>query len=69
MVSFENFVKSMPPSLSEWKVTPSFCFAFKIPDDVAASTKPYVYCITGIIGSLSLIGVKVSFFVQYTKTH
>ena len=33
MVSFEIFVKSMPPSLSELKVTPSFCFAFKIPDD------------------------------------
>ena len=27
----------MPPSISELKVTPSFCFAFKIPDDVAAS--------------------------------
>ena len=27
----------MPPSLSELKVTPSFCFAFKIPDDVTAS--------------------------------
>ena len=38
MVSFENFVKSMPPSLSELKVTPSFCFAFKIPDDVTATT-------------------------------
>ena len=38
MLSFENFVKSMPPSLSELKVPPSFCFAFKIPDDVAAST-------------------------------
>jgi hypothetical protein len=37
MLSFEKFVKSMPPSLSELKVTPSFCFAFKIPDDVAAS--------------------------------
>ena len=37
MLSFENFVKSMPPSLSELKVTPSFCFAFKIPDDMAAS--------------------------------
>ena len=32
MVSFENFVKSM-----ELKVTPSFCFAFKIPDDVTAT--------------------------------
>ena len=31
MVSFENFVKSMPPSLSELKVTP-----FKIPDDLSA---------------------------------
>ena len=28
----------MPPSLEELKVTPSFCFAFKIPDDVAASS-------------------------------
>ena len=37
MLSFENNVKSMPPSLSELKVTPSFCFAFKIPDDVTAS--------------------------------
>ena len=39
MVSFEIFVKAMPPSLSELKVLPSFCFAFKIPDDVAASNK------------------------------
>ena len=38
MVSFEIFVKAMLPSLSELKVLPSFCFAFKIPDDVAAST-------------------------------
>ena len=37
MVSFDNFVKSMPPSLSELKVLPSFCFAFKIPDDVAVT--------------------------------
>ena len=38
MVSFENFVKSMLPNLSELKVTPSFCFAFNIPDNVTAST-------------------------------
>ena len=25
------------PSLSESKVTPNFCFTFKIPDDVTAS--------------------------------
>jgi hypothetical protein len=37
MVSFENFVKSMPPSLSELKVTPSFCFPIKIRDDRTAS--------------------------------
>ena len=36
--SFEIFVKAMPPSLSELKVLPSFCFAFKIPDDVTASS-------------------------------
>ena len=34
MVSFEIFVKAMPPSLSELKVLPSFCLAFKIPDDM-----------------------------------
>ena len=38
MVSFEIFVKLMPPSLSELKVLPSFCFAFKIPDDVAVTS-------------------------------
>ena len=37
MVSFEIFVKAMPPSLSELKVLPSFCFAFKIPDNVTAT--------------------------------
>ena len=37
MVSFENVVKSMPPSLSELKVTPSFCFPFKILDDPTVS--------------------------------
>ena len=37
MVSFEIFIKSMPPSLSELKVTPSFCFPFKIPDDPTAT--------------------------------
>ena len=29
----------MPPSISKSKVTPSFCFAFKIPDDVTATIK------------------------------
>ena len=37
MVSFEIFVKSMLPSLLELKVTPSFCFAFKIPDNLTAT--------------------------------
>ena len=43
MVSFEIFVKAMLPSLSELKVLPSFCFAFKIPDDVTASTIDQLY--------------------------
>ena len=38
MVSLENFVKSMLPSLSELKVTPSFYFAFKIPDDLTETS-------------------------------
>ena len=37
MVSFEIFVKAMPPSLLELKVLLCFCFAFKIPDDVAVT--------------------------------
>ena len=37
MVIFEFFFKAMPPSLSESKVLPSFCLAFKIPDNRAAS--------------------------------
>ena len=48
MVSFEIFVKSMPPSLSELKVLPSFCFAFKIPDDVAVtSVNATISCFRG----------------------
>ena len=43
MVSFENFVKLVSPSLSELKVTPRFCFAFKIPDDVTASNMYSVF--------------------------
>ena len=39
MVSFENFVKSMPPSLSELKITPSFCFPNMIPHDPTASIR------------------------------
>ena len=38
MVSFEDVVKLMLPSLTELKVTPSFCFAFKIPDEPTATT-------------------------------
>ena len=54
MVSFEIIVKAMPPSLSELKVLPSFCFAFKIPDEVTASN---IY----MIRSFNLhLGLKVS---------
>ena len=44
MVSFENFVKSMTPSLLELKVTPSFCFPFKIPDDLIYNTHFILPC-------------------------
>ena len=33
IIIFENFIKSMTSCLTKLKVTPSFCFAFKIPDD------------------------------------
>ena len=47
IVIFENFVKSMTSCLSKLKVTPSFCFAFKIPDNPTASNNYYldVMCI------------------------
>ena len=38
MVSFENFAKLMPPSLSELKVTPSFFFPSKISDNPTANS-------------------------------
>ena len=66
MVSFEIFVKSMPPSLSELKVLPSFCFAFKIPDDMTVTTsdnnktweknefkKFVIFLLMGIVSSFS----------------
>ena len=43
MVSFEIFVKAMPPRISELKVLPSFCFAFKIPDDRAVTNTYNTY--------------------------
>ena len=47
MISFEIFVKAMPPSLSELKVLPSFCFAFKIPDDRAVTN---IYTVLPLVG-------------------
>ena len=41
IVIFENFVKSMTSCLSQLKVTHSFCFAFKIPDNVTATNTYY----------------------------
>ena len=61
MVSFEIFVKAMPPSLSELKVLPSFCFAFKIPDDVAA---PNNYVRAGLWAYLFHLGCEVFTRVQ-----
>ena len=49
MLSFEIFVKSMPPRLSELKVTPSFCFAFKIPDDVTPTNTYRRYALRDIM--------------------
>ena len=37
IIIFEIFVKSMTSCLLELKVTPNFCFAFKIPDNVTAT--------------------------------
>jgi hypothetical protein len=58
MVSFEIFVKSMPPSLLELKVIPSFCFAFKIPDDVTATNMSHFD---------KLLVTSVIFFVKRTS--
>ena len=44
----------MPPSLSELKVTPSFCFTFKIPDDRAVTNNDAVaYLVSMKIKSFS----------------
>ena len=55
IVIFAIFVKSMTSCLS--KVTPSFCFGFKIPDDVTASINYLVSAskiVTTYIGGNSL---------------
>ena len=68
MVSFEIFVKAMPPSLSELKVLPSFCFAFKIPDDRAVTTI-YIYISNIAIGcNVALLGDFETYFgIRTTK--
>ena len=58
MVSFEIFVKAMPPSLLELKVLPSFCYAFKIPDNVTASI---LYEGMLLVFSLALLAVQLEF--------
>ena len=73
MVSFENFVKSMPPTLSELKVTPSFCFAFKIPDDVTASklysnfSKEIIQSPVDFVAIFELVFLGNIVFVHYLK--
>ena len=64
MLSFENFVKSMPPSLSELKVTPTFCFAFKIPDNPTA-TKLHI-CAQQLSRQFSLTHMYVQVHSMYT---
>ena len=63
MVSFEIFVKAMPPSLSELKVLPSFCFAFKIPDDVTAS----IVYIPSALGNWSSEDLDIGLWHHYEK--
>ena len=48
IVIFDNFVKSMMSYLSKLKVTPIFCFAFKIPDHVTTTTNSYAEFALGI---------------------
>ena len=61
MVSFEIFVKAMPPSLSELKVLPSFCFAFKIPDDRAVTS---MYMLSYMIQNSRPLPILLSFQEQ-----
>ena len=62
IVIFEIFVKSMTSCLLKLKVTPSFCFAFKIPDDVTA---PNGYVLYFYIYYLRLLDFLL-FFAQKT---
>ena len=59
MVSFEIIVKAMLPSLSELKVLPSFCFAFKIPDDVAITNLHRGLFNMGAMGALANAILKI----------
>ena len=46
----------MPPCLPELKVTPSFCFPFKIPDDPTAITKQSFYQLYFLKTDLIFVG-------------
>ena len=46
---FENFVKSVTFCLSKLKVTPSFCFAFKIPNDPTTTNIIYIGILNKIV--------------------
>ena len=52
MVSFEIFVKAMPPSLLELKVLLNFCFPIKIRDDRAVTNKYTVNLLINFLDSL-----------------
>ena len=67
MISFENFVKSMPPSLPELKLTPSFCFAFKIPDNVTA-TRLHIHTFGIHAFGIHNFGIH-TFSIQYAHHH
>ena len=67
MVIFENSVKSMPPNLLESKLTHSFCFPFKIPDDPTATNK----CDVRTLGQYLVVefqaqGCKITLINSYT---
>ena len=66
IVIFENLVKSMTSCLSKLKVTPSFCFGFKISDDPTATS---LYKLSRAAGSLWFCTLCCKFFCRLSGIH
>ena len=58
----------MPPSLSKLKVTPSFCFPFKIPDEPTATSNHGIFWVRqSLCGGYNLVVVELEYIKLFVR--